>query len=103
MIIKEIIMKRRKHDEQFKKMIVELCNNGASVLDIADEYGIQNSLIYKWIHIYNNDSPSTTTSTEVTKLKTQVKSLEKQLKHKEMEVDILKKASAIFIQQNDKK
>lgn len=95
-------MKRRTHDEKFKKMIVELYNNGTPALSLADEYGLQNSLIYKWIKFYNGNSISNSNTDETSKLKKQIKDLEKQLNLKEMEVDILKKASAIFIQTNDK-
>lgn len=81
-------------------MIVDLYNNGTPALTLADEYGLQNSLIYKWIKIYNNDTNHNVD--ETIKLKKKVKDLEKQLNQKEMEVDILKKASAIFIQTKDK-
>lgn len=97
-------MKRRTFDSNFKKMIVDLFNNGTSVSQLEIEYGLTNSLIYKWIKLYNKDSAKPDASTtEVVKLKRHIKDLEKQLKDKEMEVDILKKASAIFIQTNDKK
>lgn len=93
-------MKRRTFDEKFKKMIVDLYHNGTPALVLSDEYGIQNSLIYKWIKSYGENSTSKLTYDKTIELKLKVKTLEKQLKQKEMEVDILKKASAIFIAPN---
>ena len=44
--------KERKYTEEFKKQIVELYENGKSVIDLAREYGLVEQTIYKWIHRY---------------------------------------------------
>ncbi len=44
--------KERKYTEEFKKQIVELYENGRTVIDLAREYGLVEQTIYKWIHRY---------------------------------------------------
>lgn len=83
-----------KHDEEFKKMIVNLCetNKDKTMSDIAREYGITRTSITNWRKKYGTITTSTgetTTNDEILKLK-------KELHEKELEVEILKKAVAIF-------
>ena len=40
----------KKYPEEFKKQIVELYENGKSVINL--EYGLVEQTIYKWIHRY---------------------------------------------------
>ncbi len=37
----------KKFNEDFKKMVVDLFNNGSSVKDLSGEYGISDVTIYK--------------------------------------------------------
>ena len=46
------IAKTKKYPEEFKKQIVELYENGKSVINLAREYGLVEQTIYKWIHRY---------------------------------------------------
>lgn len=83
-----------KHDEEFKKMIVNLCetNKDKTMSDIAREYGITRTSITNWRKKYGTITTSTgetTTNDEILKLKKTNKELEQ-------EVEILKKAVAIF-------
>ena len=83
-----------KHDEEFKKMIVNLCetNKDKTMSDIAREYGITRTSITQWRKKYGTITTSTgevTNNDEILKLK-------KELKEKEIEIEILKKAVAIF-------
>ena len=83
-----------KHDEEFKKMIVNLCetNKEKNMSDSAREYGITRASITQWRKKYGTITTSTgevTNNDEIIKLK-------KQLYEKEQEVEILKKAVAIF-------
>ena len=41
--------KERKYTEEFKKQIVELYENGRTVIDLAREYGLVEQTIYRWI------------------------------------------------------
>ncbi len=82
-----------KRDEEFKKMIVNLCEKtDKSMSDIAREYGISRTCITNWRKEYGTIVTSTgevTNNNEINKLR-------KQLHEKEQEVEILKKAVAIF-------
>ena len=83
-----------KHDEEFKKMIVSLCETtkDKTMSDIAREYGITRTSITQWRKKYGTITTSTgevTNNDEILKLK-------KELKEKEIGIEILKKAVAIF-------
>lgn len=89
-------MKREyaKHDEEFKKMIVNLCetNKEKTMSDIAREYGITRTSITQWRKKYGTITTSTgevTSNDEILKLK-------KELQQVQLENEILKKAVAIF-------
>ena len=45
--------KKKVYDEDFKKMIVELYNNKKPASEIVREYGISNSVLYKWVKDYS--------------------------------------------------
>jgi transposase len=83
-----------KHDEEFKKMIVNLCetNKDKTMSDIAREYGITRTSITNWRKKYGTIITSTgevTNNDELLKLKKRNHELEQ-------ENEILKKAVAIF-------
>lgn len=82
----------KQYDEEFKKTIVELYNNRKPASEICREYGISNSALYKWVNLYqpiNSSDGTVTNNKEVQKLK------KENFKLKE-ELEILKKAIAIF-------
>lgn len=85
--------KERKYTEEFKKQIVELYENGKSVIDLAREYGLVEQTIYKWIHRYEpfakNEQGEVVTQADV-------KAMQRRIAELEMENEILKKATAIF-------
>lgn len=84
--------KRKVYDEDFKKMIVELYESKKPVREIKREYGLVDATIYRWINEYGKIKTETGESTsnhEMKKLK------KENLKLKE-ELEILKKAIAIF-------
>ena len=90
-----IVAKGKRYDEDFKKMIVELYNvQKKSVGEIEREYGISNASIYKWVEEY---SPIKAEDGTVTNNK-EIKKLKKELAHTKEELEILKKAIAIFTQ-----
>ena len=60
------------YDEDYKKNIVKLVENGKAVSDIEREYGINRKLIYNWKNKYGTIKTSTgevTTNDEILKLK----------------------------------
>lgn len=82
----------KSYDEEFKKTIVNLCESGKRKSDLIREYGISYTNISEWIKKYGTITTSTgeiTTNDEIIKLKK--KNMELQ-----QEVEILKKAVAIF-------
>ena len=85
-------MYRAPYDEDFKKSIVTLFQNGKSQSQLSKEYGVSLSAINKWVRLYS------TVKTEDGEILTakQVKAMQKRLMQLEEENLILKKAIAIF-------
>ena len=82
----------KSYDEEFKKTLVSLYENGKKISDLSREYGINESTIRPWIKKYGTIITSTgevTNNDEILKLK-------KKLHEVELENEILKKAVAIF-------
>ena len=83
-----------KHNEEFKKMIVNLCETSKdkTMSDIAREYGITRTSITNWRKKYG----TIITSTGETTNNDEIIKLQKKNHELEQEVEILKKAVAIF-------
>lgn len=83
----------KRYPEEFKQQIVDLYNAGTPVIKLANEYGLVEQTIYKWINHYSpviQEDDGTTVSMK------DYKELQKKLAQLEMENEILKKATAIF-------
>ena len=85
-------MYRAPYDEDFKKSIVTLFQNGKSQSQLSKEYGVSLSAINNRVRLYS------TVKTEDGEILTakQVKAMQKRLLQLEEENLILKKAIAIF-------
>lgn len=85
-------MTTKRYDEDFKKSILSLHENGRSFNSLSREYGVSVSTIAKWSRMY------ATVSTEEGEVFTakQIKALQKRNALLEEENLILKKALAIF-------
>ena len=81
-----------KYDEDFKKSLVSLYQNGKTQTQLCKEYGVSKSALSKWIRQYSTVQVS---DDEVLTAK-QVKELQKRNAQLEEENLILKKALAIF-------
>ena len=82
-----------RYDEEFKRTIVNLYNNGEKTqAALYQEYGISSTTLSRWIKLY---STVETDDGEVLTAK-QVKELQKRNAQLEEELMILKKAIAIF-------
>lgn len=92
-ILRRFFMSRfKRYDDNFKKNLVSLYQNGKSISSLAREYGVSLSAISHWVKLY---SEVTIDNGEVlTAL--QVKKLQKRNAQLEEENLILKKAIAIF-------
>lgn len=81
----------KQYDEDFKRMIVNLVNNGKSVSEISREYGVALSNIRHWIKLFSKIEVEGQTfdKSELLKLKKEIASIKE-------ENEILKKALTIF-------
>ena len=80
------------YDEDFKKTVVNLYENGKGISELSREYGVGKSTIDSWIKKFK----TITTSTGETTNNDEILKLKKELKEKEIENEILKKVVAIF-------
>ena len=84
--------KSTRYDEEFKKSVVSLFNNGKTQTSLCKEYGISQSALAKWIKQY---STVKTEDGEILSAR-QIKDLQKRNSQLEEENIILKKAIVIF-------
>lgn len=82
----------KSYDEDFKKTLVSLYESGKGISELSREYGVGKSTIDSWIKKFK----TITTSTRETTNNDEILKLKKELKEKEIEIEILKKAVAIF-------
>lgn len=87
-----------KYDNEFKKSLVSLYQNGKTQTQLCKEYGVSYSALSKWVKQF---STVETDNGEVLTAK-QVKELQKRNAQLEEENLILKKALAIFTPQSNK-
>ena len=84
-----------KHDEEFEKMIVNLCetNKDKTMSALAREYDITSTSITQWRKKYG----TVTTSNEITTNNDEILKLQKKNHKLKIENKILEKAVAIFL------
>lgn len=82
----------KRYNDDFRKMIVDLYHSGSSVKDLSGEYGLSEVTIYKWI---KDLTPiEGTGGKEITPK--EVNAIQKENLRLKQELEILKKAMAIF-------
>lgn len=81
----------RRYDAHFKHEAVRQLEQGAVVSQLAESLGVTPSLLHRW-------KAQAQQSDEVLEQAAEVKRLTKELKARDQEVDILKKALRIFSQ-----
>lgn len=99
-------MRRKSYTDDFKKMVIEVYNTGKPIKEICEEYGVSTTTLNNWINrvqvkekvskkpVINkkskeNERKSKENSKEILKLK-------KENERINLELEILKKAIAIF-------
>lgn len=82
----------KSYDEDFKKTVVNLYENGKGISELSREYGVGKSTIDSWIKKFKT---ITTSTGEVTN-NDEILKLQKKNRELEQEVEILKKVVAIF-------
>lgn len=85
----------KRYNDEFKRKIVSLANNGKKASDIIDEYGIARSTLHKWKKDFNNSGSFKAKDNRSDKEK-ELLELRKENKRLKMENDILKQAALIL-------
>ena len=83
--------KRRRYDAEFKKNVLQMMENGRSVVSISQSLGISEGVLYRW-----KSKAKKRTNTGEKGAQEEIKELRKRLREVEQERDILKKALSIF-------
>ena len=86
---------RKRYEDDFKKQLVALFNNGKSLAEINREYGVAKSTLKSWIERYNKTESFSAEENRTQEEKDYIK-LKKRCKELEMENDILKQAALIL-------
>ncbi|MFR9546788.1 MAG: transposase [Rikenellaceae bacterium] len=91
--------KRKIYDKHFKERAVKLSYDRGSVLQAAKELGISDSSLGKWrkdYEMYGDNSFPGKGNERLTDEQRRIKELEKELRDRELDLEILKKAIAFF-------
>jgi transposase len=92
---------KRQYSSSFKERAVQMSYERESIKDLSIELGISVERLYKWRTRYRVHGESSFSGHGVERLNEEskrVKELEKELRRSQMELEILKKAIAIFSQ-----
>ena len=82
----------RKYDDEFKRQAVKKVIDGQSVVSVAQELGVNESLIHKWKRAALNSGNGVQSGIELK----ETQELKKRIRELEQENEILKKAALIF-------
>ena len=82
----------KKYDDEFKRNALQKVFDGQSVVSVAQELGVNESLIHKWKRAALSKGNGQQSGAELSELET----LKKRNRELEMENEILKKAALIF-------
>ncbi len=82
----------RKYDDEFKRNALQKVFDGQSVRSVAEELGVNESLIHKWKRAALQNGDGVSSGKELS----EIEALKKRNRELEMEVEILKKAALIF-------
>jgi len=91
MTVQKSRKQRRSYDAEFKSNVLQMHGNGRSVPSLAESFGINENLIYRW----KKESKKSVPGPEGAGIE-EITQLRKQLREVEQERDILKKALGIF-------
>ena len=82
----------KKYDDEFKRNALQKVFDGQSVRSVAEELGVNESLIHKWKRAALTKGDDSRGGTELSEIEV----MKKRIRELEMEVEILKKATLIF-------
>jgi len=86
----------KKHDNEFKVMIVALLKSGSKPKELGEEYGLNPGMIGRWRREFTSRSGDFSKKKELSIEAQELKALKKELRNVTIERDILKKAVSIF-------
>jgi len=82
----------KKYDDEFKRDALQKVFNGQSVRSVAEELGVNESLIHKWKRAALTKGDGASSGKELS----EIEALKKRNRELEQENEILKKAALIF-------
>ncbi len=105
-------MRKKTYTEDFKKTIIEVYNTGKPIKEICEEYGVSTTSLNNWINqVQSKEKISKKPIIAVNKNKNnelkekkdaeEISKLRKENEKVKMELEILKKAIAIFSQDHE--
>ena len=100
-----MIRTKRKYDNEFKIMALELIESRQSVKEVAEELGVGTSLLYYWQKSFLEKGKNGNQPGKIKHLSpeaAELARLKKELREVEIERDILKKAVSIFSKNDGK-
>lgn len=86
----------KKHDNEFKVMIVELLKSGSKPKELGEEYSLNPGMISRWKREFAASSGDFSKKKVLSIEAQELKALKKELRDVTIERDILKKAVSIF-------
>jgi transposase len=86
----------KKHDNEFKVMIVALLKSGSKAKQLGEEYGLNPGMIGRWKREFAARSGDFSIKKVLSIEAQELKALKKELRNVTIERDILKKAVSIF-------
>ena len=96
-------MSRRsnRYTEEFRTDVIRMIKEGGrSINNVAKDLGVNDQTIRNWLNDEKNHQDPV--KSRISELETQIKAKDKKIADQEMTIDILKKATAIFVQNNRK-
>lgn len=91
----------KRYDEEFKKDIMRLIQEEKrSVSSIVKDFGVNEQTVRNWLK--TSKARQDPNKSEVAELRAQLKAKDKEIADQAITIDILKKATAIFAQNNRK-
>jgi transposase len=86
----------KKHDNEFKVMLLELLKSGSKPKELGEEYGLNPGMISRWKREFAARSGDFSKKKVLSVEAQELKALKKELRDVTIERDILKKAVSIF-------
>lgn len=93
--------KGKRYNQEFKADILRLINvEKRSVSSVVKDFGVHDQTVRNWLkETKDNQDP---TNSKISELEAKLKERDKKIADQELTIDILKKATAIFAQNNRK-